>query len=99
VEKYGTAGQPTDGSTIRRMRFGCRINKATDTHSEYVILITLPPQTRLGERASILRYTYIVCIVLFVRTVWLLKFIINIFIWLYFYLYIIICFICYLFNL
>ena len=39
VEKYGTAGQATDDSKIRRMRFACGITKATERHSEYVILI------------------------------------------------------------
>jgi hypothetical protein len=38
VEKYGRAGQATDGNTIRHMRFACWINKATETHSEYVIV-------------------------------------------------------------
>jgi hypothetical protein len=39
VEKYGRAGQATDDSIIWRMCFACWITKATDTHSEYVILI------------------------------------------------------------
>jgi hypothetical protein len=39
MEKYGTARQTTDDNIIRRMRFACWITKATDTHSEYVILI------------------------------------------------------------
>ena len=39
VEKYGTAGQATDGEMAQRMRFACWITKATDTHSEYVILL------------------------------------------------------------
>jgi hypothetical protein len=50
VEKYGTARQATDDNIIRRMRFACRITKATDTHSEYVILITFPRQQWLRER-------------------------------------------------
>jgi hypothetical protein len=33
VEKYGTAGQATDGNIIRRMRTACWITKATDTHT------------------------------------------------------------------
>ena len=37
------------------------INKATDTHSEYVINIAFPQQQRLRERASMLRYTYTAC--------------------------------------
>jgi len=36
------------------MRILCWITKATDTHSEYVILIALPLQQRLYERASML---------------------------------------------
>ena len=39
MEKYGSAGQATGDYTIRRMRFACWISKATDTHSECVILI------------------------------------------------------------
>ena len=34
----------TDGNIMRRMRFACRITKATDAHSEYVIRITFPRQ-------------------------------------------------------
>jgi hypothetical protein len=64
VEKYGTARQATDDNIIRRMRFACWITKATDTYSEYVILIAFPQQQWLRERASILRYTYIVSLVI-----------------------------------
>jgi hypothetical protein len=39
VEKYGGARQVTVANTIRRMCFVCWIPKATDTHSECVILI------------------------------------------------------------
>ena len=60
-EKYGTAGQATDDNIIRRMRFACWITKATDTHSEYVILIAFPRQQWLRERASVLRCTHIAC--------------------------------------
>jgi hypothetical protein len=65
VEKYGRARQATDDNIIRRMRFVCWINKATDTHSEYVILIrnALPRQKWLSESASVLRYTHIACLV------------------------------------
>jgi hypothetical protein len=59
VEKCGTAKQATDDSIILRMRFACRIIKATDTHTVYVILIAFPRQLRLCERVSILRYIYI----------------------------------------
>ena len=45
MEKYDTVTQSTDYSIIRRMRFACCITKATDTHSEYVILIALSMTT------------------------------------------------------
>jgi hypothetical protein len=38
--------------------------KASNTHSEYVILIAFPLQQWLHKRGSVLRYTYIVCLVL-----------------------------------
>ena len=40
---------------IWRMRIACRIPKATNTHSEYVILIAFLVQQWLQERASMLR--------------------------------------------
>jgi hypothetical protein len=48
--------------TIWRMRIASYILETTNTLSEYVILITLPLQQWLHERASMLRFTYIVCI-------------------------------------
>jgi hypothetical protein len=33
VEKYGRGGQATECNIIWRMRFACRITKATDTQS------------------------------------------------------------------
>jgi len=61
VEKYCTAGQATDDNIIRRMRLGCCITKATNTHSEYVTLIAFPMQQWLHERAPLLHYTYNAC--------------------------------------
>jgi hypothetical protein len=49
VAKYFGAGKATDDNTLRRMP------TATNTHSEYVILIPFPLQQWLYERASILR--------------------------------------------
>ena len=49
--------------TIWRMRVACWIPKATNTHSEYVILIAFPLQQWLYEWASMLRYTYTDCLV------------------------------------
>jgi hypothetical protein len=46
------------------MRSACCIPKATNTHSQYVILITFPLQQQLQERSSMLRYTYTACLVL-----------------------------------
>jgi len=52
--------------TICRMRIAYWIPKATDTHTEYVILIAFPLHYWLQERASMLRYTNIACL-LFLR--------------------------------
>jgi len=49
--------------TKRRMRIACWITKATDTHSDYVILIVFQLQQWLREFDSMLRYTYIACLV------------------------------------
>jgi hypothetical protein len=46
--------------TIWRMRIACCIPKATDTQSEYVILIDFPLKQWLQVRASMLGYTCIV---------------------------------------
>jgi hypothetical protein len=61
VEKYGTARQATDDNIIRRMRFACYITKATDTHSDCVILTAFPRQQWLSERALMLRL-YVHCL-------------------------------------
>jgi hypothetical protein len=45
--------------TIWRLHIACWIPKATDTLSEYVILLTFRLQQWLHEGASVLRYTYI----------------------------------------
>ena len=46
------------------MRLAFWITKATDTHSEYVILITFSRQQESRKRAPKVRYTYISCLVL-----------------------------------
>ena len=48
---------------IWRMGITCWIPKATNTHSEYVILFAFPLQQRLHESALILRSTYTACLV------------------------------------
>jgi len=49
--------------TISHMRIACWIPKATNTHSEYVIFNAFPMQQQLPNSATVLRYTYIACIV------------------------------------
>jgi hypothetical protein len=65
VEKYGRDILTTDDNITRRMRFAYWITMATDTLSQYVILIAFPRQQRLHERASVSRYTYTACLVSF----------------------------------
>jgi hypothetical protein len=55
------------------MRFACWITKATDTHSEYVILIAFPLRQLLRERASMLIIRTF-CVLL---KLWLLKINLN----------------------
>jgi hypothetical protein len=47
--------------TIWRMRIACWVTKATDTHSEYVILIASPLQRWLRQDAAVLHF-YIHCL-------------------------------------
>ena len=58
------AGRDRPQMKIWCMRIACWIPKATNTHSQYVILIAFPLQQWLHERASMLRYTYSACLVL-----------------------------------
>jgi len=51
VEKCDRAGQVTDNNVIRRVYFACCVPKATNAHSEYVILIAFPRHQLLRERA------------------------------------------------
>jgi len=48
--------------TVWRMLRASCVPKATDIHSEYVILTAFPLQKWLHESASLLRLTYIVCL-------------------------------------
>jgi hypothetical protein len=65
--------QATDKNTTRRTRIACWINEATDTYSEYVILIAFPRQQLLRERASILRYTFIARRVKYSHGSWIVR--------------------------
>jgi len=51
--------------TIWRMRIACWVHRATNTHSQYVIIIAFPLQQLLHECPSMLRYTCISCIVVY----------------------------------
>jgi len=53
VEKYRRVGQ----ANTAHARTACWITKATDTHSDYLIVIAFPRQQWLRERASLLRYS------------------------------------------
>jgi hypothetical protein len=47
------------------IRIACWITMATNTHQEYVILIYFSPVAMVTQRASLLRYTYIASLFLF----------------------------------
>ena len=51
--------------TIWHLRIACWITKATDKRSEYVKLIPFPLQRWLREDASMLSYTYVACLVIY----------------------------------
>jgi hypothetical protein len=77
-KKYGRGGQATDESMIRGMLFSCWITKATGTHSDYVIHIAFPRQQWLRERASMLRYTYIIYLVFSFRKLFVMLFLLTV---------------------
>jgi hypothetical protein len=54
-----TVGPDRPQITIRCVRVACWITKASNTHSDYVILTVFRLQQWLQERTSKLRYTYI----------------------------------------
>ena len=61
--RHGRARQTTDDNIIKCMCFACWITKATDTHSEYLILIPFPRQQWLCDNASVLCLMHIACLV------------------------------------
>jgi len=63
----GTAELARPQMTIWRNLIACWIPKVRNAHSEYVIRIVFPLQQWLHEGTSILRYTYIACLVLIVN--------------------------------
>ena len=67
MKKFVGVRQITDDNITLRMRFACWISKATDTHSEYVILIAFVLQQWLHERISVLGYMHSACLVGLIR--------------------------------
>jgi len=63
VEKYYIGRQAIDDNIIWHIHIACWIPKARYTLSECVILVAIPLQPWLHERASTLRYMYIACLV------------------------------------
>ena len=61
VERCVSVGQAIDNITWS-MRFASWITKAIDTHLEFATLIAFPLQQWLDTRASLLHYTYSVCL-------------------------------------
>jgi len=59
VYKYGTVGEATDDHIIRRMRFACWINKATNAHSENVIGIDFRRRNIYANDPQYYVHTYI----------------------------------------
>ena len=49
--------------TIWPLCVACWITN-TDTHAEYAIIISFPRQQWLSEGVSVIRYTYIACLVI-----------------------------------
>jgi hypothetical protein len=59
------ATETTDDNVLRSMRTACWTTKATDTHSEYVILIAFSRQQWLRERPTMLRW-HVQCLTCYV---------------------------------
>ena len=59
MEKFGTARQGRDENIIGRMRIAGWVNKATNTYSEYVMLLV--HRNCVRERAPVLRL-YVRCL-------------------------------------
>jgi hypothetical protein len=66
---WKNAVQPdiTQMTILGRMRIRCSITKVTHTHTEYVICNAYQLKQWLNEPASMLRYTYMACLVVYGR--------------------------------
>jgi hypothetical protein len=69
IMRKNTVERDRPQMTIWRMRIACWIPKATNTNTntDYIILIALPLQEWLHERALILHCQYIACLVIILR--------------------------------
>jgi hypothetical protein len=63
MRKYGEVRLATGANTIRSMSFACWVNKATDTHLEYILLVAFPLLQWVGQRHSTLLFKYIGCLI------------------------------------
>lgn len=63
MKKYGTAGQAADNNIIQCMLTACLISKATNRHSEYVILFHGSSGYAKVPRCYF--HAYVVCLVYF----------------------------------
>ena len=63
MKKYGRAKQAKDDDVIGRVRFVCWVTKATDTNSEYVMLIACHGSNGYEKAPKWYDYTYKNCIV------------------------------------
>jgi len=63
IMRRNVVGPDRSRMTVGNMRIAYEIPKATNTHSEYVILTAFSLQLCLHELARILRYTYVACLV------------------------------------
>jgi hypothetical protein len=63
VGKCDTARQATYKNTTWSMRFACWIVKATDTNSEYVIIIAFTKKIMVKRRRLIVTLQYFGCLV------------------------------------
>ena len=61
MEKYRRAGEATDGNIVRRLRIAYLKGKATDTDSEYVILVAFLREQWLPRTCPIITL-YVYCL-------------------------------------
>lgn len=68
VENYGTARQAVHDNKIQRVHIACWVTKASNTNSEYEMVINFPPQQWLSESTAVLLLHVAMLPVLFLNT-------------------------------